>query len=292
MKTFVRRTEMIRIKNIGNVAKTDLNGYILNETSWEKVNQNYQSAIHQVVDLVKIGFTHQLHSIYLRGSLPRGLGMEGVSDIDLLVVVYNSPEKRVIQDCVAEMEEKIGKKFPFVNGIEAGFITIEEVSDNAHFQMVPFMIKSYSIPLFGINLQEKLPQYKADEKLANEHIVNLQSQMEMALMDLEGNEDKEDIKDCCTWIMKIIIRCGMALVVAEENTYTRDLYPACQLFSRHYPGKEREMEEALHYAINPTEDSRRLTVFLKDRFGRWMIEEADRWLEKHNPSKQQHLLLT
>ena len=43
--------------------------------------------------------------------------------------------------------------------------------------------------------------------------------------DLQDNSDREDIKDCCKWIMKIIVRAGLALVITKENTYTRDLYP-------------------------------------------------------------------
>ncbi|RIW37329.1 nucleotidyltransferase [Bacillus salacetis] len=281
---------MTRIKNIGSAAKLDREGYIINESSWEKVNRNYQSPIRKITGAIKKDFSKEIHSIYLRGSLPRGLGIEGVSDIDLLVVENDSADKTCRERLMGTVE-KMGKEYPYINGIEVGFNSLKEVCTTSHFHIIPFMIKTYSILLYGENLQEKLPQYKADEKLANEHIVNLRMQIEIALEDLEGNEDTEDIKDCCMWIMKIFIRGGMALVMNHERTYTRDLYPAFMLFSTHYPEKEKEMLNALELAVNPSGDPLKIISFLKEGFGSWMIQEADRWLKEYNPSKLKHMPL-
>jgi uncharacterized protein len=282
---------MTNIKEIGYTAKTDSEGFLINESRWEKVNKKYRPAIDQIVESLKASFPTEIHSIYLRGSLPRGLGIEGVSDIDMLIVTHDTPEKTFIHQRIGHLEDKILQDYPFVYGIEAGFYTLTDVTGLRRFGIIPFMIKTYSIPLCGENLQEKLPKYKADEKLANEHIVNLESQIGVAVSDLEGNEDTEDIKDCCTWIMKIIIRCGMALVIEKEQTYTRDLYPAYELFSKHYPKQKKEMKETLLLAINPSEKPAEVTSFLKSGFGKWMTEEADRWLNEHNPSKEKHLPL-
>jgi uncharacterized protein len=279
------------IKEIGYTAKTDKEGFLINESSWEKVRAKYRPAIEQAVEALKASFKSKIHSIYLRGSLPRDLGIEGVSDIDLLFVTKDLHEDPFIYDRVAEVEKEILQKYPFVNGIEAGFYEFNDIKDTSRFRIIPFMIKTYSILLYGENLQERLPRYKADEKLANEHIINVTSQIETALADLEGNEDTEDITDCCTWIMKIIIRCGMALVIEKEKTYTRDLYPAYELFSKHYPKQKKEMEEALLFAINPSEKPADIISFLKDGFGKWMVDEADRWLNEHNPSQEKHLPL-
>jgi uncharacterized protein len=287
----VWRDEMTNIKEIGYTAKTDSEGFLINESRWEKVNKKYRPAIDQIVESLKASFPTEIHSIYLRGSLPRGLGIEGVSDIDLLVVVSDFPEKTFSHDLISQIEIEILQHYPFVSGIEVGFYKLKEIIDPRRFGIIPFMIKTYSIPLYGENLQEKLPRYKADAKLANEHIFNLESQIGMAVEDLEGNEDTEDIKDCCTWIMKIIIRCGMALVIEKEQTYTRDLYPAYDLFSKHYPEQKKEMEKALLLAINPSEEPAEITSFLKSGFGTWIMEEADKWMKEHNPTGMKHLPL-
>ncbi len=33
-----------------------------------------------------------LHSVYIRGSIPRGIGIEGIADIDVIIVVRKDPK--------------------------------------------------------------------------------------------------------------------------------------------------------------------------------------------------------
>ncbi len=73
--------------------------------------------------------------------------------------------------------------------------------------------------------------------------------------------------------MKIIVRAGLALVIDRENQYTRDLYPAYKIFSKHYPEKEAQMKQALKYAIEPVINADDVIAFLDD-FGNWMILES------------------
>ncbi|MDY7224165.1 hypothetical protein [Halalkalibacterium halodurans] len=81
----------------------------------------------------------------------------------------------------------------------------------------------------------------------------LKQQIIRAKEDLLDNEDRADIIDCCIWIMKLIVRAGLALVIEKEHRYTRDLYPAYQIFAKHYHEKGAEMKQALQYAIAPVD---------------------------------------
>ncbi|UOR13626.1 hypothetical protein [Halobacillus amylolyticus] len=90
--------------------------------------------------------------------------------------------------------------------------------------------------------------------------------------------------------MRIIVRAGLALVIVQEQSYTRDLFPAFKLFSKHYPEKEQEMRTALWYAINPLSNSEEILKFL-DRFGSWIKAETENWLKVYNPTREIHLPL-
>lgn len=152
------------------------------------------------------------------------------------------------------------------------------------------MIKTHSICVYGEDLRDNLPYFRADTTLANEHLINIKSHIDQAKEDLKDNEDKEDILDCCTWIMKIIIRAGLALIMEEEKQYTRDLYPAYEAFSRYYPEKKEKMLQALEYAINPTNQTKDISFYLND-MGKWMIEASEEWLSLHNPNKDRNMLI-
>ncbi|WP_377890617.1 nucleotidyltransferase [Alkalihalobacillus sp. R86527] len=279
---------MKEVRRIGDVCKVE-DGVIVNCSSMNNVSVEFKEAISFYKQAILSCFPNEIHSVYVRGSVPRGFGIEGVSDLDTIIITGSSQEKLSASD-LDNIEKQVVERFPFVNGVEMSIFSLEEVLETSRFAIIPFMIKTHSICIYGDNVQKKLPQYRADKALANAHIYPLKAQLLQAKDELVGNDDPEDVKDCCVWIMKIIIRCGLAYVIEREHTYTRDLYPAYELFAKHYQGKEGEMRKALHYAVNPSEDIEELLTFL-NTFGDWMIHESEKWLAEHNATNQKNLNL-
>ncbi|GIN84461.1 nucleotidyltransferase [Heyndrickxia sporothermodurans] len=274
---------MTNIKNIGHVCPTDDNGYILNDSSLKKVKPEFLKIIVEATEHYKTNLGLDLHSVYIRGSIPRGMGINGVSDLDTIAIT-NKDINDIDLKWVNKSELELNKKFDNVTGVEFNFYHIDDVLETTRFSIISFMIKTYSVCVYGEDLSIYLPSYKADKTLGNEHLFNLKSQIEQAKEDLDGNNDIEDILDCCVWIMKIIVRAGFALVIEEENKYTRDLFPAYKIFSKYYPEKEAEMKQALKYAIKPVADKNEIIDFL-DEIGSWIVNESEKWLQVHNPKK-------
>lgn len=277
------------IKNIGRFCKNDQNGFIMNETSLDKINTTFSELIKKVIDTYQRQLGSDLHSVYIRGSIPRGQGILEVSDLDTLCVT-NRKLKDLDLNWVNKAEVEINKDTNCVNGVEISLFYLEDIYNTQRFSIIPFMIKTHSICVYGDDLRTNLPSYKADAVLANDHIINLKNNIEQAKKDLMDNEDEDDIIDCCVWIMKIIIRAGLALVLEEEKQYTRDLFPAYEAFSRYYPEKKEQMLQALEYAINPTENTDELIFYLND-MGKWMIEASEKWLLLHNPRKERNMVI-
>lgn len=277
------------IKNIGRFCRNDHNGCIMNEASLNKIDTTFLALIEKVVKTYSQHLGPDIHSVYIRGSIPRGLGIPGVSDLDTLCVT-NKELKEIDLDWSKKAEREINEDFVDVNGVEMSFFHLDNICNTTRFSIIPFMIKTHSICVYGEDLRDQLPSFKADESLANEHIINLKSNIDQAKEDLKGNEDKEDILDCCVWIMKIIIRAGLALVMEKEKQYTRDLYPAYEAFARYYPEKKEKMLQALEYAINPIEYTDELISYLNN-MGEWMIETSEEWLLLHNPHKERNMLI-
>ncbi|MFC7395179.1 nucleotidyltransferase [Scopulibacillus cellulosilyticus] len=262
---------MTAIKKIGRYCSTDNEGYIVNDSDIGKVGPEFHKVIRKVKDAYLHYLGEDIHSIYIRGSIPRGLGLMGVSDLDTIAVT-NKKSNDLDLHWVEQTEQEINDEFDCVNGVELSFYYINDILDTSFFSIIPFMLKTHSICVFGKDVTIDLPNFKADKRLANEHLVNLRSQIQQAQIDLTGNEDPEDIKDCCIWIMKIVIRAGLALVMINR-VYTRDLYPAYKLFSVNFPEQEPLMRKALHYAIAPTTNADSLLEFINN-FGIWLVKEA------------------
>ncbi|WJV17919.1 nucleotidyltransferase domain-containing protein [Rossellomorea marisflavi] len=273
---------MIELQSIGSVCRVDKNGVFLNDSSLERVHPTFRPVVEELTERIADGFGDRIHSVYLRGSLPRGLGVEGISDIDLLVVTHQP----LTDKTKSRLQALDTDLHPLINGVEFAVCTLNELLEPRRFHLISFMIKVYGVHLYGENLQPVLPDFRPDAELARDHIASISDQIVLAVSDLKGNEDPDDVMDCCTWIMKLIIRCGMAFVIEEERTYTRDLYPAYQLFSSHYPEKEMKMRQAVEYAINPVRDPGEVIRFLNG-FGDWMVKEAERWLVVHSEEQDQ-----
>lgn len=271
---------MNAIKPIGSFYAVSEEGYLVNDTSWDKVG-NYRNAINRAVEILTLKLP--LQSIYLRGSVPKGKGIEGISDLDLIVLTEHENEQ------IPEFLNQImTEEFPWVNGCEVNFFSPQELEQVTRFSIIPFMIKTSSLCVYGSDVATAIPNYKPDRALANDHLIQLENHIVQAKSELVGNEDSGDIADCCGWIMKIIVRSGLALVMEKDPMYTRDLYPAYKLFSNFYPHKESSMKQALIYAVFPIKSGNEITHFL-DQFGGWLIQEANDWLNEYNPARVHHL---
>lgn len=275
---------MTTIKEIGSFCVTDSDGYIINHSDWNKINPIFHPVINDVVHTYCTLLQDDLHSVYIRGSIPKGIGIEGVADLDTIAITKQKPNKLQLKR-IKEVEAELTQNHTCVDGVELSVYCKEDILNTASFSIISFILQTHSICVFGEDLIPLLPRYKANVALANDHIIHLKGQIKIACADLQDNSDGEDIKDCCKWIMKIIVRAGLALVITKENTYTRDLYPAYKLFSEYFPEKESDMRKALEFAITPIIDTSVLLLFLNE-FGTWMVSEADKWLQCHNPNRE------
>lgn len=280
---------MTEIREIGSFCSIDDRGYIANQSAPEKINKKFLKVIKLINEKCLSALPREVHSIYIRGSVPRGLDIEGVSDIDVIIVTYSNPQY-IVLDWVEETEQYIDQKFSFINGVEIGISPLSEFDAAKYCSMIPFLLKTYGICIYGENIISKLPDYKPDISLANEHLIHLKSFIDAAKKGLTDNEDIEEIKGWCSWVMKVIVRSGGVLVIDEEQMYTRDLFPAFKIFCKHYPKKEQEMKKALWYSINPLSSSEEIVKFL-NHFGSWIEEETEKWLNAYNPKRKMHLPL-
>lgn len=78
---------------------------------------------------------NDLHSIYIRGSIPRGIGIEGIADIDTIVLVGKDP-KVIDLGGRENIEKEILRNFHCVSGVEFSFYHVEDVLDSTNFYLL------------------------------------------------------------------------------------------------------------------------------------------------------------
>lgn len=267
---------MPSIKKIGRFCPTDDEGYIINDAHIDKIQPIFMEVIQEIKNTCCELLQEDLHSVYIRGSIPRGIGIVGIADIDVIILVRKDP-KLIDLSWRKKLEVHSLQKFNCISGVELNFYSEKEVTNLNRFSFISFMIQTHGICILGEDVKVSLPKYKVSQELAYEHLIQLRKQIGQAREELIHNKGRDDIADCCRWIMKIIIRSGLALTINREGLYSRDLYPAYELFSEHFPEQEKNMRKAVQYVIEPINDINEILLFL-NTFGEWLIERADAFL--------------
>lgn len=269
---------MNKVIKIGRLLKTDKDGFIISESSADKIASPWKEAVEEIKNVYLKHLDDVVHSIYVRGTVSRGEAIEGISDIDTFAVIRKKPGK-IDRSWVKDTRKMLEQKFNFSTGVEFGFVTYNELFEDDGLFNNRFTIKTQSACIYGEDLAQTIPPFRADIKTASHFHRNLKKILGNTKKGITNNPDKEDIREWCRWAMKRIIRAGFVLVMDKEQTFTRDLYPSYELFSKHFPDQEPKMKMALDLAINPIDDPNEIANLL-DNFGVWMEEQVERKFAK------------
>jgi len=261
---------MNEIHKNGVFLEKDAEGFLLSDSNVNKIRQPWTDALEfaRQVEIARLG--ERLHSLYLRGSVPRGAALECRSDLDLFAVLHN--EYSAADAPAPWPKEKLAEfyvQFPFVTSLETSHITLAAVY--GHFHYYRFMMNISSVCVWGKDLLPEIPRYKADAPIAEEWFRVFPHLVDKFVEDLRNSDGEKRSKHLCHDIMKTFLRTGMLLVMRRHNGYTRDLYPSYLCFSKYYPDQQPTMWRCLEFAVNPIADAHILRPLVTG-FGQWMRE--------------------
>jgi uncharacterized protein len=262
---------MNEIRKGGVFLATDKDGYLISDASIDKIVPPWREAVEYARDLEVIRLGARLHSLYLRGSVPRGTAIEGRSDLDLFAVVFDDERDNGAPPPRPQFEDA-RSRFPFVSSIESSEITLANVHGPFHYYR--FVMKVSAVCIHGEDLLPQIAPYKADAPIAEEWFRIFPHLVDLYVKELSESNDEEFRKRICLDTMKGFLRAGMLLVMKRQLAYTRDLYPSYLSFSKLYPEKEPAMRRCLELAVNPISDTRELLPMVRD-FAAWMRQATE-----------------
>lgn len=278
------------IRPVGKLWLLDAGGFILNDAAPEKILSPYDRLVAQVRDAYLEHLGPDVRGVYIRGTVARGMALGGASDLDSFVLVGRDPETLDLswKEGVAE---RLLSLHPYVTGIDLGCIGPEAFANTDRFSELGLLMATQTACVWGENFIPSLPKYRPGVLVANSDLCQIRPDIEEALTEIDQDPSPEKVRYWCRRIAKNIVRAGFSLTMLREKTYTRDLYPCYKAFARWYPGRTAAMRRSVGYALDPSSEASEVKNFLKD-FGGWMVQEADRWLERHNSSRVQELQLS
>jgi uncharacterized protein len=282
--------EVMRICPIGRFWRLDADGFIQNDAAPEKILPPYNELVAEVRDAYLEHLGQGAHSIYVRGTVARGVAVEGVSDLDSFALVSCAPESLDLSWTVG-VAERLRSRHPYVSGVDLACVDRDKIGSTERFSELDLLMVTQTACVWGEDVIPYLPRYKPGIFVANSDVSQIKPDIEAAIVGLDVASGAPSVRYWCRRIFKNIIRAGFSLTILRERSYTRDLYPCYRAFVKWYPGQERGMRRAVKYALDPSPSAEVVRALLRD-FGGWMIEAADDWLELHNPSREVGLELS
>lgn len=241
---------MHRIKPIGRYLEISSDGYILNDCHLDNIGEKWMAPVNDLISYYENTHQSNLHSVYLRGSVPRGTMIDSISDVDSFCITHSEINEHTKQE-EHKHQLAISQNYDFVNGVEIDSSTLNWVLSESIY--MPFLLKTQCLCVAGNDISKGMESFRISEICFNTCLY-LPDINDSFLRKLKRSKSEEALLDTCSWICKLALRAAFEIVLFRENKYTRDLYYCWHSYSKFYPEHANLFYEALHLAINPVPD--------------------------------------
>jgi hypothetical protein len=262
---------MVEVRPIGRLVPVDSDGYIVGDVDPSHLKPPWDAVVREITDACRRHWGDRLHSLYVRGSLPRGLAVESVSDVDTIAVVAGDLDD-LDASWIGPFLGELDSRFPFQSGAELATVPLGWLRDPSQrpvtSRAMQFTIGTNSVCVYGEDLGPSLPRFRPGSDIASQSWY-LPRAVTEATERLERAFDASTVR----WVMKRLLRTGFELVMEREQAYTRDLYFCWEAFSRHYPERSKPMHRALELAVAPEDGSAAEVPSLLRDLGAWEVAE-------------------
>lgn len=245
---------MILPQRIGRFLAVDGSGHVLPDVAVDLIDGGWKPLVEFVTAaLMK---RQGVGSVYIRGSIPRGLAVENVSDADFIYISEINFDRH---DADLEKETKI--KFPFVHEIKlfrldrAAFDKVHRPQNRPYFHM---LLKTQAVLLSGDDVTKTIEPFRIGPEMVS-HVFSLANEFSKVSLWLSrvpefSDEHKAASRDARQWISKRIVRSGFEVTMNRGGRFTRDLYLCYEEFARFYPEWDGQMYQVLVNCLNGEED--------------------------------------
>jgi hypothetical protein len=258
---------VIQPRRIGRYLTVDRFGYVQPDVALDLIGETWKP----LVDFVTRSLMNRrdIHSVYLRGSIPRGLAIENVSDADFVYI-----SERNFDQADAALEEAVIAGFPFIKRLNLFRLNRTELDKVHHPQRRPYfhmLLKTQSLFLAGNDVAKDIEPFKPGPDMVSHVFWLMVEFLKTPILTSKISSKLEESQRAVVertarqWISKRIVRSGFEITMDRDNRFTRDLYFCYEAFSASYQRQAELMFKVLINSLNGNEDPmiyNELVIFL------------------------------
>lgn len=236
---------MIQPRRIGRFLSVDEFGYVEPDVAIDRIGAVWKPLVAFVSDALMN--RPGVRSVYLRGSIPRGLAIENVSDADFF---YLSETNFETDD--AALERAVESGFPFVKGLELSRLdrnTLERIRRPQRRPYFHMLLKTQCLFLAGDDITADIAPFQLGAELVS-HVFSLQGEFSRLPNLLEEGRKTGVEWAMQQWFSRRIVRSGFEVTLDRNDRFTRDLYLCYEQFAQFYPDRSEQMFRVLVNCLN------------------------------------------
>jgi len=255
----------------GGFFPMDDQGYIINPTNLAFIPTHWQPLLNALKDYYQEQFGPHFRSMWIRGSLARGLFWDGLSDLDTFALISGDPHLRWEPCRPAKLVvQKWTALFPqgyTICPIEMMYSSFDK-DDQVEMPRISMLIKTQSVCWWGDDVSADLAPIKPGPGMCL-HYRWLASDW-LFLQQMKT----PDARTYRTYI-KALIRTAFELIMEDLGKFTPDLFWAVESFAQYYPQKSAQMKKILNLYVHPLDKKQQLTTLLEE-ITPWILSESKR----------------
>ncbi len=266
---------------LGAFWKVDDKGYLVNDAGLHKIQPEFVNLVDITNRVFIQSLGRSMHSCYLTGSIPRGIAVRGLSDLDAFAILKKGkvdPGKKRLYHGIGTLNISEVTEFQ-LEVWEWTDLFNDNMDRVTEFQAI---LKLNSQCIFGEDLSKHIAPIKPGIALANTEVFQFKLDVEEMLKAIDKDNSPENVAYWSKRIIKNLVRICFYMTIPLESCYTRDLNLSAKIFLKHYPDK-LQILHCLKILDSPFSDPLELKEYFKKGFGKWAFEETKRWLQKYNP---------
>jgi hypothetical protein len=221
-----------------------------------------------------------LHSVYLTGAYARGR-MGPVRAFGVLRMTASPMAVAWLED----VAHQVRTRWPGVSAPELTLHAWREVFPAGDaFSSMRFQLGVNSVCLVGRDLARLVAPQRLNTPAANAWIVQARDRVEGAFARIENAAGHDEIARICGESARFMLAAAFALVMPHEGVYTEDPDLQRDFIALNHPEMQDLADQACRLAMDPVTSANEIIALL-DSFGRWLSDESDAWLDRHNPQR-------
>ncbi len=216
-----------------------------------RTSNEYKEFVEQFISRVTRVNDENVHSIYICGSIPKGIAELYKSDADFTIVL-NTQLSKVERDEIVKIKSDLLNEYPFVTKIDTTVLTVLDVK-NAPSDL-GFWIKIICHCIYGMDLGDEVPEINANSEL----ILRLLSDFEVSINRIKHKlnciEDKDEIGKTIRGYSKRLIRSLYTLLLEDIGEWHDDILVMKNTLCSHMKENNQLIERLFHSYMNHQSD--------------------------------------